>query len=101
MNYAIPIALAEANVRLGELCEKVVEDRETILIHQPNGQDVALIALDELNGLLETAGSFITFLKNCRVVYYCKILNKKVLKEYIRRKRKKAVEFVKRNKNMQ
>jgi len=55
MNYAIPIALAEANVRLGALCEKAVEDRETILIHQPNGQEVALIALDELNGLLETA----------------------------------------------
>ncbi len=32
MNYAIPIALAEANIRLGELCEKVIEDRGTILI---------------------------------------------------------------------
>jgi antitoxin YefM len=55
MNYAVPIALAEANVRLGELCEKVIEDRDMILIHQPNGQDVALIAFEELNGLLETA----------------------------------------------
>ncbi len=54
MNYAVPIALAEANVRLGELCEKVIEDRDMILIHQPNGQDVALIAFEELNGLLNT-----------------------------------------------
>ena len=48
------ITLTEANANLNELCEQVVADRDFVIITRPDGENVALIAADELNSLLET-----------------------------------------------
>jgi antitoxin YefM len=37
------------------LLDEVVDSREPVIIHRRGGEDVALIAVDELRGLLETA----------------------------------------------
>jgi len=48
--------LTEASNNLSELYHQVINDREIILIQADNTQEqVALIAVDELNNLLETA----------------------------------------------
>jgi antitoxin YefM len=44
----------EAREHLAELLNRAVQDRETIIIKRRKGGDVALIAADELAGLLET-----------------------------------------------
>jgi antitoxin YefM len=38
-----------------KLCDDVVSTREPVIIHRRNGEDVALVSADELEGLLETA----------------------------------------------
>jgi antitoxin YefM len=43
-----------ARQNLAELCDKAIDDCETIIIHRRGKADVALIAADELSGLLET-----------------------------------------------
>lgn len=44
------------NVRahLAEYCDRVADDREVVIIRRRNGEDVALIAADELDSLMET-----------------------------------------------
>ena len=44
-----------ARANLARLCDRAVEDREVIIINRRNSRDVALIAADELSGLMETA----------------------------------------------
>jgi antitoxin YefM len=52
---AIETTYAQARVSLGRLYDAVTKDRETIIIHRHGGEDVALIAADELRSLEETA----------------------------------------------
>lgn len=40
---------------LASVLDKVVDDREVVLVRRRNGKDVALIAADELAGLATTA----------------------------------------------
>lgn len=51
----IETTYAHARKSLGRLCDAVTEDGETIIIRRPGGNDVALIAADELRSLEETA----------------------------------------------
>jgi antitoxin YefM len=52
-------ALEEVPYTLGlnrqSLMDRVVEDREVVMVRRRQGGDVALVAADELEGLLETA----------------------------------------------
>ncbi|MBD1901723.1 type II toxin-antitoxin system prevent-host-death family antitoxin [Trichocoleus sp. DQ-A3] len=45
----------DASTNLAELCDRVVADRDVVIITRREGESVALIAADELNSLLETA----------------------------------------------
>ena len=45
---------ADAQENLAELWDKALRDRE-IILHRESGEDLALIAADELSSLLETA----------------------------------------------
>ena len=60
MTQALRInALEEVPYALGlirqSLMDRVVEDREVVMVRRRQGGDVALVAADELDGLLETA----------------------------------------------
>jgi len=44
-----------AREQLKALMDRVVEDREVVMVRRRQGGDVALVAADELEGLLETA----------------------------------------------
>ncbi len=52
---AIETTYTAARANLAKLLESAVEDREIIMIRRRRGEDVALIAADELESLLETA----------------------------------------------
>jgi antitoxin YefM len=52
---AITTSYTEARANLARLLDAAVDDRETIIIKRRGGRDVALIAADELGGLMETA----------------------------------------------
>src|SRR5690242_16149253 len=52
---AIQTTYTEARARLAELCDRAIDDRETVIISRRGSADVALIAADELSSLLETA----------------------------------------------
>jgi antitoxin YefM len=45
----------EARANLAQLCDRAIEDRETVIIRRRGKRDVALIAADELASLEETA----------------------------------------------
>ena len=45
----------EARANVAELCNRVAADRDTVIISRPGAADVALIAVEELSSLLETA----------------------------------------------
>ncbi|RCJ41170.1 prevent-host-death protein [Nostoc minutum NIES-26] len=47
--------LTDASNNLTELCNQVVADRDVVIITRQEGESVALIAVDELDSLLETA----------------------------------------------
>lgn len=47
--------LTDARNNLAELCAQVVADREVVIINRKEGESVALIAVDELDSLLETS----------------------------------------------
>jgi antitoxin YefM len=47
--------LTEASQALSSLCDRAISDREIILITRPDGEQIALIAVDELSSILETA----------------------------------------------
>jgi len=51
----IETTYSAARDQLRALMDTVVEDREVVLVRRRNGGDVALVAADELEGLLETA----------------------------------------------
>ena len=48
------VTYTEAQANLNELCEQVISDRDAIIITRSDGENVALIAADELASLLET-----------------------------------------------
>jgi len=45
----------DASTNLAELCDRVVADRDVVIITRQEGESVALIAAGELDSLLETA----------------------------------------------
>jgi antitoxin YefM len=51
---AIDTTYTQARANLKALLDEVVENREQVIIHRRDGDDVALIAADELRGLIET-----------------------------------------------
>ena len=48
------IPYIDAQVNLGELCDRVVETGEAVIITRPDGKNVALVSEVELSSLLET-----------------------------------------------
>lgn len=52
---AITTTYSDARQRLAEYWRRVEEDREAVIITRRGHADVALVAADELAGLLETA----------------------------------------------
>ncbi len=52
---AIHTTYSKARANLANLCNKVSENREIVLINRRNAEDVALISASELSSLLETA----------------------------------------------
>ena len=48
------IPLTDVSGNLAEICEQVVTDRDVVIITRPEGENVALIPVDELNSLMET-----------------------------------------------
>lgn len=52
---SIETSYAEARANLARLLDRVVEDRDTVIITRRGSADVALIAADELASLQETA----------------------------------------------
>ena len=51
----IETTYSQAREQLKALMDRAVQDREVILVRRRTGGDVAVIAADELTGLLETA----------------------------------------------
>ncbi|MFN8457443.1 MAG: type II toxin-antitoxin system Phd/YefM family antitoxin [Anaerolineae bacterium] len=51
----IQTTYTQARSNLARLLEQVTSDREIIVIRRRKGEDVALVAADELSSLLETA----------------------------------------------
>ena len=49
------VSYSRARQHLASLMDEVTLDRNVIIIHRRNGESAALIAADELEGLLETA----------------------------------------------
>jgi antitoxin YefM len=52
---AIQTTYTNARARFAALIDEVVENREVVIIHRRGREDVAMIAADELTGILETA----------------------------------------------
>ena len=45
----------QARANLAGLCGRITDNREIVLITRRNGESVAMVAADELRGLMETA----------------------------------------------
>jgi antitoxin YefM len=45
----------EARANFASLCDDVAESREVLIIHRRGARDVALVAADELESIIETA----------------------------------------------
>lgn len=52
---ALETTYTQARDNLKSLLDQVIDSREPVIIHRRNGDDVALIAADELRSLIETA----------------------------------------------
>jgi antitoxin YefM len=52
---AIEMTYTQARANLKSLLDQVSENREQVVIRRREGEDVVLIAADELRGLIETA----------------------------------------------
>ena len=52
---AIQTTYTNARAKLASLIDEVTENREVVIIQRRGSEDVAMIAADELAGLLETA----------------------------------------------
>jgi antitoxin YefM len=53
-NY-IRTTVKEAQANFQKLCDAAVSNRDVVIIKQPTGPDVALVAADELSSLIETS----------------------------------------------
>ena len=51
----IETTYSQAREQLKSLMDRAADDREVIMVRRRSGADVAMIAADELEGLLETA----------------------------------------------
>ena len=51
----IQTTYSAARAHLAELWDKATQDRETIIVKRQGAPDIAIIAADELAGLIETA----------------------------------------------
>ena len=51
----IETTYTDARAKLAAYLDRAADDRETIIVHRRGRPDVAIIAADELAGLLETA----------------------------------------------
>jgi antitoxin YefM len=54
-SMTIETTYTAARSQLKTLMDRVVEDREVVMVRRRHGGDVALVAANELEGLLETA----------------------------------------------
>ena len=52
---AVQTIYTQARAQLGSLLDQVTKNREVVVIRRRGAEDVALIAADELAGILETA----------------------------------------------
>jgi antitoxin YefM len=52
---AIQTTYTHARARLASLIDEVTKNREVVIIQRRGSEDVAIIAADELTGILETA----------------------------------------------
>lgn len=52
---AMETTYTSARANLAKLCDRVVDDRDAVIIRRRSGRDVALIAADEWSSLMETA----------------------------------------------
>jgi antitoxin YefM len=52
---AIQTTYTNARASLASLIDEVIKNREVVIIQRRGSEDVAMIAADELSGLLETA----------------------------------------------
>ena len=52
---AIQTTYTNARARLASLIDEVIKNREVVIIQRRGSEDVAMIAVDELSGILETA----------------------------------------------
>ena len=52
---AVQTTYTQARAQLGSLLDQVTKNREIVIIRRRGAEDVALIAADELAGILETA----------------------------------------------
>lgn len=55
---SIQTTYTKARANFAQLCNQVTEDREIVIIQRRNAEDVALISVNELSSLLETAHLF-------------------------------------------
>ncbi len=51
----IQTTYTKARANLAKLCNEVAENREIVIINRRGNEDVALVAVDELSSLIETA----------------------------------------------
>lgn len=51
----VQMTYSQARANLARLLDQVTSDREIVVIRRRKGEDVALVAADELSSLLETA----------------------------------------------
>ena len=52
---AVQTTYTEARANFARLCDRVTQDRETVIITRRGAGEVALVAADELSSLMETA----------------------------------------------
>ena len=52
---SIQTSYTDARANFARLCDRVVADRDSVIIKRRGAADVALVAADELSSLLETA----------------------------------------------
>ena len=55
VKMAIQTTYTDARARFASLMDEVVKNREIVIIQRRGSEDVAMIAADELAGILETA----------------------------------------------
>ena len=55
MNTTVTTTYTQARANLAKFCNRVVDDHEIVVIQRRDAEDVALVSLTELEGLLETA----------------------------------------------